>query len=503
MSANYANLEIAFDPPANGSYPVRVTLDDGARFRETLTLPLEDPVYLAILPKLEYPDPSSPVTEDEILELGAVLYKSLFKGEVRAAYHAALAAAAPKGQMLRIKLEIEPEQVEAAGVPWEFAADDAGFPLATDHSFCRFLPRNAPLPALPVPADQTLTLLLASALPKELAAEYPLDIDAELNGIRQALAPLTDQGRLTIVEAPHLTGLKLSRAIRDHKPHLLHFIGHGMLEGDSGALVLEKDDGTQQNLSGRQLAIALRNSSVRLVVLNACKTGAVVTKLLRGIAPALMNANVPAVVAMQSSVRDDAGRAFAEEFYRELAAGSPIDGCVAEGRKAVIACGLGNLDWGLATLYMRAPDGMLFDGLNGVAAPNANADQPSQRRETAPAADTPPAAAQSASTGGVVNAIGSNNNISGSTISITTATGGQAPAAPQKRPLTKAELENRLFLEQILDKLRSNLRILELQIADQGGDDRADLDKINSRNKTKLQIEEAEQKLASLASIAI
>ncbi|HEY1016003.1 MAG TPA: CHAT domain-containing protein [Herpetosiphonaceae bacterium] len=499
MSAPYADFEIAFDPPANGAYPVRITLEDGARFRETLTLPLDDPAYLAIQPKLEYPDPGSPVSEDEILGLGALLYKSLFKGEVRAAYQAALASAATKGQMLRIKLEIEPEQVEAAGIPWEFAADDAGFPLATDHSFCRFLPRNAPLPALPVPADQTLTLLLGSALPKELAADYPLDIDAEINGIKQALAPLAEQGRLKIIDAPHLTGIKLQRAIREQKPHLFHFIGHGILEGDTGALVLEKDDGSQQNLSGRQLAITLRNSSVRLVVLNACKTGAVVTRLLRGIAPALMSANVPAVVAMQSSVRDDAGRAFAEEFYRALAAGSPIDGCVAEGRKAVIACGLGNLDWGLATLYMRAPGGMLFDGLGGVAAPPAT-EQPAAAQSTV-APEPKAAPTQSATGGSLITSVEGANTITGSTFTISN-NAGQAPAAPQKRPLTKNELEECAHLEKLLEHYRRSLRILEEQVA-QVGDQNALIGQVNSISEFKTKIAAAEQRLAHYASIRI
>jgi hypothetical protein len=108
----------------------------------------------------------------------------------------------------------------------------------------------------------------------------------------------------------------------------------------------------------------LNNSSVRLVILNACKIGIFVTRLLRGMAPALMNAKIPAVVAMQSSVQDDAGLAFVEEFYRSLVGGTAIDDCVAKGRKAVIACGLNNLDWGLAALYMRLPNGVLFDGLD-------------------------------------------------------------------------------------------------------------------------------------------
>jgi hypothetical protein len=201
-------------------------------------------------------------------------------------------------------------------------------------------------------------------MPKELAESFPLDSDAEVTAIRTALKPLVDGGQLTIIEIPHLTGLKLQRMLHDERPHIVHYLGHGTLSGESGFLVFENDEGSRQDMSARQLGILFRGSSVRLVVLNAYKTSAVVTNLLRGIAPALMNANIPAVVGMQSSVQDDAGLAFVEEFYRSLVGGTAIDDCVAKGRKAVIACGLNNLDWGLATLYMRLPDGVLFDGLD-------------------------------------------------------------------------------------------------------------------------------------------
>src|SRR5262249_29190926 len=86
------------------------------------------------------------------------------------------------------------------------------------------------------------------------------------------------------------------------------------------------------------------------------------TDPFRNAAPALIRAQIPAVVAMQFTVPEEATRAFATEFYRALAEGFPIDACVTEGRKAVMnATGLGRADWGIPVVYTRAQDGKLFE----------------------------------------------------------------------------------------------------------------------------------------------
>ncbi len=106
----------------------------------------------------------------------------------------------------------------------------------------------------------------------------------------------------------------------------------------------------------------LNRSRVRLVVLDTSDSARLATDPFRSLAPALVRAQVPAVVAMQSTLPDDAARAFAKNFYQALAEGFPLDTCMTEGRKAVMsAAGLGRADWGIPVVYTRAPDGVLFD----------------------------------------------------------------------------------------------------------------------------------------------
>lgn len=359
--SQYLDLRISVDAKQSDHYPVRISTADGQEYRSSLTLPAEDnPLYTTFNMLLGYGNHS--LNEDQVIEFGSLLYNCLLVGDVRTAFISERNRAKAEDKNIRIRLSIEPSEVDVAAIPWEFACDDVGTPLVTRHSICRFLPRNEPVPALTLAADTPLKMLLAWAAPSELDQQlgYSLNIAGEVAAIRQQLQPLIDAKKLELLELAHVTGSKLNLAIQDYQPHVLHFIGHGMMNGNTGQLIFEDANGKRKDFSARQLSIALEGSPIRLVVLNACQTGTVVTRLLGSIAPALMAVNVPAVVAMQASVADSAANVFASEFYRAFASFKPIDECVSRARRMVIAEGINNVDWGLSTLYMRAKDGLLF-----------------------------------------------------------------------------------------------------------------------------------------------
>ncbi|MBP8252277.1 MAG: hypothetical protein KAX40_07915, partial [Herpetosiphon sp.] len=129
------------------------------------------------------------------------------------------------------------------------------------------------------------------------------------------------------------------------------------------------------------------------------------------------------VIAMQDSVTDAAGGVLAREFYRSLAKNLPIDECVARARRMVIAEGINNLDWGLATLYMRAPDGILFSGLGDTASSQSQpVQQPTQQASQPQGGNT------------INNMFGSGNTFSGSNISIGNVTAGNVNQSVNKTP---------------------------------------------------------------------
>jgi len=63
---------------------------------------------------------------------------------------------------------------------------------------------------------------------------------------------------------------------------------------------------------------------------------------------------------MQFEICDYAAIVFAAEFYSSLPRGLPVDAAVAEARKAIYAMP-NDMEWGTPVLYMRSPDGILFD----------------------------------------------------------------------------------------------------------------------------------------------
>jgi hypothetical protein len=460
MINQYVDFKLKIEPASEGKYLVLVESSAGDD-RATLTLPTDKPAYSDFITNLAYDLPTTP---PQVREFGKLLYDALIQGSIREAFRAARDEAQRNNQILRIKLSIDPNLeglVEVAAVPWEFAVNDTGVPISTEYSFCRFLSRSEPLPRLRIEGS-TIKVLLTSALPKELAEKHPVDIAGEVAAIRAALKPLEEQGALAVVELPHLTGRKLQKAIENEHPHVLHFVGHGVFEDEVGSLVLEKNDGTRQNMPVDVLVDNLRGSTVRLVVLNACLTGKVELNLLRGIAPALLAANIPAVVAMQSSVGDEAGVVFAEDFYQNLAEYKPIDTCVSRGRRA-IRNSTATRDWGLATLYMRAPDGILFE-------------QPAAKDAAASAgAPAEPAAATQPSTGAHIN-FGSGNQFTGGNFSIGNVAGGNisqsttnnaAPSTPAAIPANTSDSSQgrREHLKALRATLKERLYDLELQEA--------------------------------------
>jgi CHAT domain-containing protein len=198
-----------------------------------------------------------------------------------------------------------------------------------------------------------------------------LDVEAEVAAIEGVLEDMQAAGEVRIHVLRHAQRMTLRNTLRDFGPHVLHFIGHGRADREGGALVLEKRDGGGDLLSGSMLSTLLKRADVRLAVLNACLTarGAVieeedfyeVRRALLGVGPALVDAGLGAVVAMQFSMRDWSARVFAEDFYTTLARLEPVDEAVSRAREALmLQFGEDQRDWATPVLFLRAPDGVIF-----------------------------------------------------------------------------------------------------------------------------------------------
>jgi hypothetical protein len=312
-------------------------------------------------------------TDEEFLhQFGNVLFTALFPPRMLTAWHKNKQRLS-EGTRLRLKLVIQPAEI--AALPWELMCDDDGIPLATSTAVVRYL--SCPEPPKPLLVQPPLRILVSISSPRDQAA---LNSESEKERIHRALAPLVERGLVHLTISEQATGIGLLNDLRQGV-HVWHFIGHGVFNAHSanGSLAFENESGDTDLIDSKRLRILLEQNSVRLAILNACETGRFSLDPLLGIAPGLVRAGIPAVIATQFAIPDTSAIEFSSMFYRALADGYPVDACVSEARKAVITqTGLGQPDWAIPVLYMRSPDGYLFVHDRAQQAPPPHAQPPAE-----------------------------------------------------------------------------------------------------------------------------
>jgi len=100
--------------------------------------------------------------------------------------------------------------------------------------------------------------------------------------------------------------------------------------------------------------------NLRLIFLNAC-AGAQSGRSdpFAGIAQQLVQQGLPAVLAMQFPIMDQAAIVLSQEFYRALAGGYPLEAAVSEARKAIYGLG-GSPEWGTPVFFSRSDDNRIL-----------------------------------------------------------------------------------------------------------------------------------------------
>jgi tetratricopeptide (TPR) repeat protein len=182
----------------------------------------------------------------------------------------------------------------------------------------------------------------------------------------------------------------VQRAMRGGPWHVFHFIGHGGFDAtaDEGVIALANDDGTAHLLRATELGRLLANhDALRMVILNACE-GAKSSQrdIFSSTAATLARRGIPAVLAMQEEITDHAAIECTRAFYEALSDGLPVDASVSEARTAISVSVANTLEWGTPVLYMRSPDGVLFDIAKATALP-----KPAPATVKAESPPTPPA----------------------------------------------------------------------------------------------------------------
>jgi hypothetical protein len=328
--------------------------------------------------------------------IGQALYRSLFPigSTLRSTFESSLRLAEQAGEDLHLRLKFPADSAKRsrlADYPWELLHDRDRFLLHRNVVLSRYIAYEALPPRLI--GQEQLRVLLVSSSACDQAQKLPKLSDAEQQAVRQGLMKAEDLGAIALEQLSTVTRKGLSIYLTDcapeQRPQVIHFDGHGLygkrcinpgcrqihkgiqveqcsccqqqLPEPEGFLLFEHEQGGADYVSAREFA-ALLPSGVALVVLSACQSGMAIAgeTLFNGTAQQLIDARVPAVVAMQALVRVDAASLFAEQFYRVLGKKEPLVVALREGRKWMMEQGN---QWYRPVLYLRWRDnagGQLF-----------------------------------------------------------------------------------------------------------------------------------------------
>jgi hypothetical protein len=297
-------------------------------------------------------------------QIGQALFDALFVGPIRENLLSSLGLIGSQDHRgLRIRLVIDPELADQVGCwPWEllyrretrdFLSRDVRTPIVRQLEVQR--PSLTPTPI------SRLRVLVVLANPEDVVH---LNVGRERELIESAVAstPGIDPHFL---EPPTIEALRAR--VREASFDVLHFVGHGDLDASGqGTVAFEDPQGRARAVTGAVLADTLKGlSPVRLVVLNSCETARLPRNAagydpFLGAASALIMAGLPAVVAMQFPITDRAALGFCGAFYRNLAAGDPVEGAVAEGRMAIFQADSSSWEWATPVLFLGVPHGRFF-----------------------------------------------------------------------------------------------------------------------------------------------
>ncbi|MGQ0777238.1 MAG: CHAT domain-containing WD40 repeat protein [Pseudonocardiales bacterium] len=302
----------------------------------------------------------SPTADERpVRELGQRLFEALVTGDVRSLYVASRQRAHEQGSVLRLVLRVRPP--ELARLPWEFLFD----PGQQD-----YLGLSMPLvrypevlaPRQPLRVALPIRILGMVARP---ADQHTLEVDEEQRRLHTALAGLKRDGLVELSWVDGQTYNALEDALDQGHWNVFHFVGHGGYNRDTeeGTLALADHAGRTRRVGADDLSRLLaEHHTLRLVVLNACDTGrGSALDAFSSTAGALVRRWIPAVVAMQFEITDPAAIVFAQTFYQSVAKGRPVDDSVMRARRALRLDNNDTLEWGTPVLYLRAPDGLIFD----------------------------------------------------------------------------------------------------------------------------------------------
>jgi hypothetical protein len=312
--------------------------------------------------------------------IGQQLYDVLFcSKQLREGMENALRGL-PAEDLLRVELELGGAASKLLAWPWEYICTTSEMDRETPVEFLALrtqlvLTRWLSFEVSPswtfTTADPEVLLVVAAPGRGDLGPVRADTLVQEMHSLdnekRIKLLQLIEPQPLQLQEgyAPTASFNDFEKRVRTEQPDIIHFIGHGRLNSGKGQLAFVGKDGAPEWIDDARFAQAASNSKdLKLVFLQACESALPDPHSpFSGVARELAIRKIPAIVAMQAKIENEAANTFACAFYRALADGDPVDWAVRKGRDAIhdILERRRALAFGVPVLYLRSYKRLIGD----------------------------------------------------------------------------------------------------------------------------------------------
>ncbi|MGC9393710.1 MAG: CHAT domain-containing protein, partial [Anaerolineae bacterium] len=334
-------------------------------------------------------------TENDVAGYGLALFDALFSGAIRRAYDRAIGIAESRsGGQLRLRLWIDPHAPELHALLWERLHElrqntVSLLSTAAQTPFSRYTGLEIAVPA-PI-GTRPIRMLVAITNPADLIDQgmTPIDVDHEIDTLTSTLDNLQRTGQLHVTLLPGKTGLNAELRVRLEQAgysvrdgpttldalirelatapgcHILHFLSHGTFSRaqETTALFLEDANGFTDPRRDTEVVTQLGaiTPPPHLIFLAACdsaKRDPENANPYVGLAPQLVQAGIPAIIAMQDTIAPQIARELSQDFYRDLLEHGSVDRALNHARLLLLEND--PQAWAIPALFMRLDNGQLF-----------------------------------------------------------------------------------------------------------------------------------------------
>ena len=311
--------------------------------------------------------------DEQIQKVGEALFEALFDNQLREDFLDFYETVVINRDLnLEVVLEInEIAMPEVVAYPWELISvpqryNEGYIHLATDPKLSFFRIRynlaQENKKSIQLDSQTRPKIALVVSIP---TADSKLS-KVEFQSVQKYLTNLNNENKIEFLPVIEATSKKVASQLRQHKPDIFHFIGHGQLIEENGKevgqIAFVNDSGEADWKDATIFSTLFQQHRPKIVILQACETGRQSeSNAFSSVAYRLMLQGIPVVIAMQYKVSNITAGSFVKDFYGEIVNGNSVEIAVQQARfNLSLENGYEQRDFAIPVIYMNASNGYLI-----------------------------------------------------------------------------------------------------------------------------------------------